>query len=255
MKLSVCTDAVFSNIPTVESMHRLRALGITDFEFWAWWNKDIDAIDRTRRELGMQVVALCTRFISLVDQGQRAQYLGGLKETIAIADQLDCPLIISQVGNELPGTPRAIQQQSLIDALRAAVPLLAAASKTLVFEPLNTLVDHPGYYLWSSEEAFTIVDQVASDNVKVLYDIYHQQVMEGHLIHRITRNIDRIGHFHAAGNPGRHELSLGEINYEAVFAAIRGTEYKGHVGLEYSPVQEPESELRRMFAGRQLMQG
>lgn len=250
MKLSVCTDAVFADRTTVESMHRLRALEIRDFEFWAWWNKDIEAIERTRRELGMQVVALCARFISLVDQTQRAQYISGLRETIAVADRLECPIIITQVGNELPGVSRAIQQQSLAEGLRACVPLLEDANKTLVFEPLNTLVDHPGYYLWSSDEAFVVVDQVESSNVKVLYDIYHQQIMEGHLIHRITQNIGKIGHFHAAGNPGRHELSAGEINYEAVFAAIKGTGYQGYVGLEYAPVREPECELRMMFADR-----
>ncbi len=250
MKMSVCTDAVYSHIRTVDSISRLRGLGVRDFEFWAWWNKDIDAINAARTEWGMRVVALCTRFISLVDPAQRIRYIAGLQETIAVAQQLDCPVIISQVGDELPQVPRELQHQSLVEGLRACVPLLEAAGKTLVFEPLNTLVDHQGYYLWSSEEAFQIVDEVQSDNVKVLYDIYHQQIMEGHLISRITRNIDKIGHFHAAGNPGRHELSLGEINYQAVLQAIKETGYKGYVGLEYMPMQEPEAELRRLFCER-----
>ncbi len=114
----------------------------------------------------------------------------------------------------------------------------------LVFEPLNTLVDHKGYYLYSSEEAFRIADQVNSPKVKVLYDIYHQQITEGHLIKRITKNIDKIGHFHAAGNPGRHELYFGEINYSEVFKAIDETGYTGSIGLEYFPIEEPEKGIK-----------
>ncbi|MFT6620803.1 MAG: hydroxypyruvate isomerase, partial [Limisphaerales bacterium] len=87
-------------------------------------------------------------------------------------------------------------------------------------------------------EAFDIVDQVGSPNVKVVFDIYHQQISEGHLIRNIVSNIDKIGHFHAAGNPGRNELQRGEINYAEVFAAIRATEFDGYVGLEYWPLDE-----------------
>ena len=84
-----------------------------------------------------------------------------------------------------------------------------------------------------------IIAAVNSPQVKLLFDIYHQQISEGHLIHNITSNIDRIGHFHAAGNPGRHELTVGEIDYRKVFDAIRGTDYDGFVGLEYWPLQDP----------------
>jgi hydroxypyruvate isomerase len=82
--------------------------------------------------------------------------------------------------------------------------------------------------------------------VKVLYDIYHQQITEGHLIHNITTHIDKIGHFHAAGNPGRHELTKGEINYPAVFAAIEAAGFDGYVGLEYFPKQDPAFGLREV---------
>lgn len=76
---------------------------------------------------------------------------------------------------------------------------------TLVIEPLNTKVDHPGYYLWRAAEAFDIVDEVEDDHVKVLYDLYHQAVMQDLRLYEIERNIDKIGHFHMAGCPGRHE--------------------------------------------------
>ena len=138
------------------------------------------------------------------------------------------------------------QHQCLVDGLKEAAPLLEASGVTLVIEPLNELVDHPGYYLIRSDEAFEIVQKVGSQRVQVVFDIYHQQVSEGHLIHNITSNIDKIGHFHAAGTPGRHELFRGELNYPAIFEAIRATGYDGYVGLEYWPVGEPSVGLREV---------
>ena len=126
--------------------------------------------------------------------------------------------------------------------------MLEAAGVTLVIEPLNELVNHAGYYLVRSDEAFEIIDEVGSDHVKVVFDIYHQQISEGHLIHNITTNIDKIAHFHAAGNPGRHELSHGEINYPKIFDAIRQTNYAGYIGLEYWPLLDPVVGLKEAVA-------
>lgn len=114
----------------------------------------------------------------------------------------------------------------------------------LLVEPLNTRIDHVGYYLDSSEEAFTIIDEVGSAYVKVLFDIYHQQIMEGDIIRRITGNIQKIGHFHVAGSMGRHELNDGELNYDAIFRAIVDKGFNGYIGLEYFPLEKPEKGLK-----------
>jgi hydroxypyruvate isomerase len=76
---------------------------------------------------------------------------------------------------------------------------------------------------------------VNSPNVKLLFDIYHQQITEGNLLHNILNNIDLIGHFHVADTSGRHEAGTGEINYKNIFKAIGETNYNGFIGLEYSP--------------------
>ena len=245
MKISVCIDAVFFHTQASVSI-RLNTLGtanITAFEFWEWWTKDLAQIKEAIATHDLTCVACCTRFISLVDATKRKAYLQGLAESIAVAQQLGCKTLISQVGNDL-GIDRAEQRQSLIDGLKASVPLLEEAGIQLVIEPLNTLVDHAGYYLTSSEEAFAIVDAVGSPYVKVLFDIYHQQISEGHVIQRIVDNIDKIGHFHAAGNPGRHELYRGELNYHEIFHAIDAAGYEGYVGLEYFPLEEPLAGIR-----------
>lgn len=246
LKPSVCIDAVLGDLPAAEAIGIVRESGIDAFEFWGWWDRDLAAIEAARDEHSMKISACCTKFISLVDPSTRAAYLLGLQESIAAAKRLGCRTLISQVGDFRSGVSRQSQHDCLVDGLKEAAPLLESADITLVIEPLNELVDHPGYYLVRSDEAFEIIDQVASDRVKVVYDIYHQQISEGQLIANITSNIDKIAHFHAAGNPGRHELTRGELHYRSIFAAIADTDYDGYVGLEYWPLDQPLDGLKEI---------
>jgi len=243
---SVCIDAVLADFAYDDALRIVAEAGIGAFEFWGWWDRDLDELTAAQKRYGLQISACCTKFISLVDPATRAAYLTGLEASIATAKQLNCPTLISQVGDARPGVPRNEQHDSLVQGLKQAAPLLEAAGVTLVIEPLNELVDHHGYYLIRSDEAFEIVDHVASPRVKVVFDIYHQQISEGHVIHNITSHVDKIAHFPAAGNPGRHELSIGEINYPNVFDAIQATGYQGCVGLEYWPLDDPATGLREV---------
>jgi len=246
LKPSVCIDAVLEFVPFDQALQTVVESGIDAFEFWGWWDKDLDALLAARDACDMRISACCTKFVSLVDPAVRSNYLSGLEESIVAAERLGCKTLISQVGDFRPGVDRARQHDSLVQGLKEAAPLVEAADVTLVIEPLNELVDHAGYYLTRSDEAFEIIDEVGSSHVKVIFDIYHQQISEGHLIHNITANIDKIAHFHAAGNPGRHELSIGEIHYPTVFQAIQETDYSGYVGLEYWPLGDPQTGLREV---------
>jgi len=245
MKFSVCIDAVFRGNDLYPSLKAMRELGIDAFEFWGWWDKDIDTLLSMKNRLGLTVSAFCTRMVSLVDASQRAAYLKGLRETLAVAEKLSCRSIITQVGADT-GCDRRIQHESLAEGLRAAAPLLEESGVTLLVEPLNILVDHKGYYLSASREGFDVIAEVASPGVKLLFDIYHQQITEGNLIRNVTADIDKIGHFHAAGNPGRHELDRGEIRYPEVFRAIDEAGYRGYMGLEYFPLEAPLKGLKSL---------
>ena len=243
MKLSVCIDAVYNGWDPAEVMRELKTLGVGAVEFWSWWDKDVERIDILRREFDIKICAFCTKMVSLTDSSQRAVYLAGLKETILVAKKLGCGLVISQVGNEITDVPRETQHMSIVDGLKMCAPMLEGEGITLVFEPLNILVDHAGYYLWQSDEAAEIVSEVGSPNVRMLFDIYHQQVMEGDVIRRSIKLLGAIGHMHAAGNPGRRELDIGEINYSNVFTALETAGYAGYVGLEYFPERDPNNGL------------
>ncbi|MDE7047080.1 hydroxypyruvate isomerase family protein [Parablautia intestinalis] len=241
MKLSVCVDAVYMGKPIEEAVRKVKEAGLDTIEFWTWEDKDVELLEKLHNE-GIRIAAFCTGFISLVEEGEREKYIESLKKTIETAKRLGCRVLISQTGQELP-ISREKQHKSMVEGLKACVPYLEESGITLVVEPLNTRVDHAGYYLSSSDEAAEIMKEVGSPYVKMLFDIYHQQIMEGDLIRRIKEYIPYIGHFHAAGNPGRHELYQSEVDYGKVFAAIQETGYEGCVGLEYFPLDDPEKGL------------
>jgi hydroxypyruvate isomerase len=247
MKLSVCLDAVYNKRDFAQSVKEVQQIGYDTIEFWMWWDKDLDAVARAVKDAGVTISTFCTKFVSLVDATKREAYIAGLRDSIAAAKRLNCHQLISQVGQELEGVSREEQRQSLLDGLKACVPLLEQEGITLLVEPLNTIVDHKGYFLTSSKEAFDIVKQVGSPYVKILFDIYHQQITEGHIIATIRENIEWIGHFHAAGNPGRGELTIGELNYEQIFKAIDEAGFRGHIGLEYFPLEEPSVGLKHLI--------
>lgn len=243
MKLSVCIDAVYKGESITKALHEIKEIGYSEFEFWSWWDKDLEVLQKVKEELEMSLIAFCTKFVSLVDPGQRGLYLEGLEESINVARKLGCKQLITQVGNNT-GMHRSFQHQSIVEGLKACIPLLKANDITLLVEPLNTRINHRGYYLDSSDEAFAIIDEVGSKHVKVLFDIYHQQVMEGDIIRRIIGNIKKIGHLHAAGTPGRDELYNGELNYDAIFKAIDEKGFNGYAGLEYFPLEKAMKGLK-----------
>jgi len=236
MKYSVCVPAVLGGKTTEEALQAVKEAGFTEYEIWSWWDQDIDAYQKLQDKNRLSIAALCTYFVSLTDPSCREKYIAGLKETVEICHKLGCKTVISQVGQEMDGVSREEQHASIVEGLRAVCPILSENDLTLVIEPLNTKINHPGYYLWSSEEAFDIVDEVGSAHIKVLYDLYHQYVMDDLMIDGIVKNIDKIGHFHMAGYPGRHEpMTDSEVDYPTVLRAIREAGYGGSVGMEYFP--------------------
>jgi hydroxypyruvate isomerase len=245
MQFSVCIDAVFKGLDQETALEKVKATGFSAYEFWGWWDRDIDALAKKADALGLSCAAFCTRFFNLTDPGQRPAYLEGLKGSIAAAKKLGGRLLISQVGNDT-GAVRAFQHRSVVAGLKAAAPLLEENNITLLVEPLNGSVDHIGTFLESSDEGFELVEEAGSKNIKLLFDIYHQQINEGNIIRRITTNISRIGHLHAAGCPGRHELFTGELDYRNIFRAVDEAGYSGLTGLEYFPEGDASAGLKQI---------
>ena len=244
MNYSVCIDSVLPGKTAAEALKCVRESGLGYYEFWTWWNRDCDELLQAQKETGVKPVAMCTKFISLTDASRRKEYIEGLKGTIAVCDMLGCKTIISQVGAELKGVSREEQHQSIVAGLKACRSMLEDHGITLAVEPLNTRIDHPGYYLTAAREAFEIVDEAGSPWVKVLYDLYHQHISEGIDLPLILHRLEQIAHFHIAGYPGRHEpLEPNEIDYPTILKAIGDKGYQRFAGLEYFPVKEAKKGL------------
>ena len=160
--------------------------------------------------------------------------------------QLGVSMMITCTGNVQPAFTSRVQQASIVAGLKAAADLAAKADVTLVLEPLNSLIDHHGYFLDNAYRAADIVRAVCHPNVGLLFDCYHMQIMGGNLIQAICDNLDVIRHFHAAGVPGRHELDDGELNYSQILDAIAAAGYQGCFGLEYFPKEASAGSLARM---------
>ena len=112
----------------------------------------------------------------------------------------------------------------------------------LQVEPVSTYAK-PGYYMTTSDSAADIIRVVGSPNVKLLYDIYHMQLMEGDLVNTLRRNADIIGYIHIGDVPGRHEPGTGEINYRFLFEHLDRIGYQGWIGCEYKPATTTEAGL------------
>jgi len=247
MKFSVCIDALFGGLPLLEGMERAAACGYDAFEFWDWDDKDLIAIREKADELKLTPIGfICSNGI-LVDAEKRTYFFDGLSRSISAAKEIGAESLLLQTGNALIGVSREKQHLAIVETLRKAAPIVEAEGITLLLEPLNTLVDHAGYYLTSSAEGFQIIEEVNSPNIRLLFDIYHQQITEGNVIRSMTEHMDLIGHIHAAGNPGRNEPTIGELCYENIFAAIEAAGYQGHIGLEYFPVEDAEEGLKHIL--------
>ncbi len=245
IKLSVCIEMIFADRPFEERIDCVAKAGLGAFEFWDWPAKDIERINERRRLHNLEVATFVMEPRGrLVDAGAHAELKEGLRRSIATAQILGCRNLIVLVGREVSALSRQEQHDNIVRGLKQVAPLAEDAAVTLLIEPLNVLVDHAGFYLSSSQEAFQIVAEVGSPNVKVLFDIYHQQISEGNLIANITAHLDLIGYLHVADVPGRHEPGTGEINYANVMRQINKAGYNGYVGLEYQPSNDPYQSLK-----------
>lgn len=246
VKLSVCIEMFWRDLPFEERVARVAALGYRAFEFWGWKNKDLEKIKAAAAMHNLAVAAMCIEpSFSLIKRNYAAELVQGMKETAAVARQLGCRTIIATTGNTYDDESYEITRRRMVRQTAEVVKVCEDNGLTLVIEPLNTLVDHHGYWLRTMAQAYDIVQEIGSPAAKLLDDIYHQQITEGNIIPNIRSYIDRIGHFHTAGHPGRTELVGGELDYRAIFRAIDATGYQGYVGLEYRPTMDANESLRQ----------
>ena len=249
LRLSI-TWGMFRKLPVPEAFALLEKYDYDGFEMFDWRQPALlGGIAAEMKKHKFECASLVSNKgvkapgCGLVNPKERDSFLNEMYLATEAANKVGCKRLVTLTGDEVPGMSRAAQMESAVAGLKAAAPLLEKNGITAVIEILNTYVNHAGYFLYCVKDGAELIDRVGSPNVKLLFDIYHVQIMEGNLIPNIKKNIDRIGHFHIGDNPGRHQPGTGEINYRNVFKAILETNYTGFAALEYSPTVPLEQDM------------
>jgi hydroxypyruvate isomerase len=167
--------------------------------------------------------------------GRESEFRDAVGRALDYAEALRCARVHAMAGMLADEGQRARARACFAENLAWAAETAGARGVTVLIEPLNTRHDAPGYFLSTMAEARALVDEVASDSLRIQCDLYHAQIMTGNLAETIEANLPLIGHFQIAGVPGRHEPDSGEINYPFLFSLIDGLGYEGWIGCEYRP--------------------
>ena len=216
--------------------------GFGAVEYMFPYAEDINAITSELRRLKLRQVlfnlpagnwAAGDRGIA-VDPSRRAEFRDGVRLAVDVARRLACLQVNCLVGKQLENVPVEDQWAALVDNVKYAASVFERTGLVLLVEPINTF-DIPAFFLRTSSEAFHLQDAVGAANLRVQFDVYHAQRMEGNLTYTLTRNIGRIGHIQVADAPDRGQPGTGEINFANLFRALDRTDYGGEVGLEYRP--------------------
>lgn len=243
MKFSLCIDAYFPDIDFYDRIPLAAELGFDSFEFWDLSGKDIARIARlsAAQQLPVSICGLNDGWKHNIS-GEAEVILPNLELSMKLAQDIGSPSLILLTGNG--PSDDLVHKKRIIANLQRAAELAERYQITLCLEALNTRYDHPGYFLNSSALGFDILRQVSSPYARLLFDIYHMQIMEGDLIRTIQNNVNAIGHFHSAGVPGRHELFNSENDYPNILKAIEAAGYARYFGLEYWPTYEQKQSIK-----------
>lgn len=220
-------------------------------EHLTWKPEELEANKRRVRsmKLAMDTISAMPNWgkekVSMVDPEQRPGMLKEVARQIEFAQKLEIPQLLLMSGNAIAGRTFEDQYASMLEGCKRAGDLAAKAGVTLIIEPLNAKVDHRGFFMSSCVDGLRMVTETGNPHVKLLFDVYHEQVQLGNVIRTLTLAAPHVTVFHIADNPGRHEPGTGEMNWPNIYKAIKKTGYSGYMTMEYLPVGDQTASLTR----------
>lgn len=257
---SACIEMIFTELDFYDRFEAAKKAGFDYVEFWGWEDKDLNKIKEKCERYDLKIASFSgDKAFSLIDIDHLNSYINFTKKSIEAAKKLDCKFLVihSNALGEGGVVLNSYTEKSdyekfgtMIKMLQLLAPIAEENNITLVLEALNTEKDHKGNFLCTTKDAVTAINIVSSPNIKVLYDIYHMQLMEGKISDTLRQYKGQIGYIHIADVPGRMEPGTGEINYNNVFKVLKDIQYSGVVGFELSPSRnstEVAKELISLF--------
>jgi len=182
------------------------------------------------------------------DDGDRTAFLADIRASIDVAKRLNAKWMTVVPGFLDPRVPIEIQTGRVIDTMRRAADIVASHGLVMVMEPLNTIVDHPGVFLQTVPQGYAVARGVDSPAVKLLADLYHEQIQAGHLIRTMDSCWSEIAYLQFGDNPGRKEPGTGEINYSNIVRWLRAKQFAGVIGMEHGNSIEGRAGEERLLA-------
>lgn len=238
-----------------EKMEAAAKAGIQSVQFvgehTGWDDARIRTVKSLTKSLGLSIDTLGVmpswgrEKLNMVDPAQRDRLLVEVEKNLVYAQKLEVPLGLIMSGNTLTDRTFEQQFQSMVDGAKRCGELAAKYNVTLIVEPLNTRVNHKGYFLSNCVDGLKLVQQANHSNVKLLFDLYHEQVERGDVIRSAQAAMQHVKVFHVADNPGRNEPGTGEMNYANIYKAIAKAGYEGIVCMEYLPLKEQVASLKQ----------
>ena len=249
IKQSVCLP-ILPPMDRGELLRQIAAIGYPAIEVWGRDN-DFSALCAEAAGHGLKIVSMIGH-ASLPDGLNKPEnhdrIEAELRESIDFAVDYSVGGLICFSGNRVEGMEEEEAIENTVDGFLRVSSYAEEKGINLNLELLNSKVDHAGYQCDFTDWGLEVVERVDSPRVKLLYDIYHMQIMEGDVIRTIEEHSAAFGHFHTAGNPGRNDLDdRQELNYAAICAAIAATDYEDYVGHEFKPKGEVVPALRQAF--------
>jgi len=238
-------------LPLDEMIEQIAEIGFPAIEIWGRGD-NFETIYNLTIKNNLRLVSMIGHQSlpdGLNNPGNHDRIEAELKESIDIAADKGVNGLICFSGNRIPGMDDAEAIANTVTGLRRSAPYAETKGINLNIELLNSKVDHAGYQCDHTSWGLEVVEQVNSPRVKLLYDIYHMQIMEGDIIRTMVDNLTAIGHIHTAGNPGRNDLDDDqELNYQGICRALSAAGYQGHVGHEFRPKGDLIPALSHAFA-------
>ena len=245
MRFSANLSMLFREVPFLERFARAAEAGFSTVEFWWPAEQEVGEVERAIADAGLSVALF--NFDAgdmpagdrglLSDPDRAGQFRDNVPLALDLARRLRCPRLNALVGLELPGADRAEQLGLARENVAWAADQAAPHGIEVMIEAVNTFENGP-YLLPTTREAARFVEAVGRGNVKLQYDVYHMQRMEGNLVANLREFAGRIAHIQVADSPGRGEPGTGEINYPYVFRAIEQLDGFRFIGLEYNPTTD-----------------
>jgi hydroxypyruvate isomerase len=255
-RLAANLTMLFTDLPFLDRFAAAAQAGFKAIECVSPYCEPAEAVAGAARRHGLTVAlfnlppgdwAAGERGIA-ADPARVEEFRKSIDTALSYAHATGCRTLHVMAGKIAPGADREIWTRTLTDNVRTAADMVASAGITLVLEPINTRIDIPTYFYDTTTAVLDVMDAVGRDNVKLLYDVYHMQIMEGDVARSIERLLPRIGHIQIADNPGRHEPGTGELNFPWLLEKIDTVGYTGWVGCEYVPATDTVAGLG--WAGR-----